>query len=116
MNVSWVKCGGGNWCPLETLNLDSVGDTAGVYIIWHSGNPGRVVRVGQGSPIKGRLSAHRSDKEILAYNKSGTLFVTWAAVPWNQRDGVERFLGDYWKPLVGSVFPDVQPIAVNSPW
>ena len=115
MNVSWVKCSGGNWCPLETLNLDSVGDTAGVYMIWHSGNPGRVVRIGQGV-IKDRLSAHRNDKAILAYNRLGTLHVTWAAVSWSLRDGVERHLADTWKPLVGSAFPDVQPIAVNSPW
>jgi hypothetical protein len=116
MNISWVKCVGGNWCSLETLNLDSVGDTAGVYIIWHEGNPGQVVRIGQGDPIQGRLSAHRNDKEILAYNKKGALRVTWASVPWHQRDGVERHLADTWSPLVGSAFPNVLPIAVNSPW
>ena len=117
MQVTWIKCGGdGHWCSLEDLNLDGIGDTAGVYIIWHEGNPARVVRVGQGNPIKDRLSAHRSDKEILAYNKKGTLRVTWAAVPLAQRNGVEMYLADHWTPLVGDVFPDALPIAVNSPW
>lgn len=116
MNVTWVKCIADNWCPLETLKLEGLGDTAGVYIIWHDGNPGRVVRLGQGAPIQNRLSAHRNDKAILAYNKIGTLRVTWAAVPWNLRDGVERYLAETWKPLVGSAFPDVPQIAVNSPW
>jgi hypothetical protein len=116
MNVTWVKCGNGeNWCPLETLNLDSVSDAAGVYIIWHEGNPGRVVRVGQGSPIKNRLSKHRNDNEILYYGRNGTLRVTWASVSWSQRDGVERYLAETWHPLVGEAFPDVMPIAVNSP-
>jgi len=100
---------------LETLQLDGIGDTLGVYIIWHEGDPGRVVRVGQGV-IKDRLSEHRNNKAILAYNKVGTLRVTWAAVPAKQLDGVERHLADTWNPLVGSAFPDVQPIAVNSPW
>lgn len=117
MQVDWVKCGnGGNWCPLEQLDLDSVGDVGGVYIIWHEGNPGRVVRLGQGDPITGRLSAHRNDKAILAYKKFGTLRVTRASVPSHLRDRVERHLADTWSPLVGDAFPDVLPLAVNSPW
>ena len=116
MQVSWVKCGnGGNWCPLETLDLETVGDVRGVYIIWHEGNPGRVVRVGQGI-IKDRLSAHRNDSGITLYSVHGTLRVTWASVPLNQRDGVERYLAETWHPLVGAAFPDALPIAVNSPW
>lgn len=118
MNVIWVKCGtdsNPNWCPLETLNLDSIGEALGVYMIWHEGNPGRVVRLGQGN-IKDRLCAHRNDKAIVAYNKVGTLRVTWAAVSWQFLDGVERYLANTWPPLVGSAFPDVLPIVVNSPW
>jgi hypothetical protein len=117
MNVAWKTCGDdSHWCSLETLDLDSVGDAAGVYIIWHEGNPGKVVRIGQGAPIKDRLSTHRKDKKITAYNKQGTLRVTWASVPSYQRDGVERYLADKWSPLVGEAFPDAEPIAVNSPW
>ena len=117
MQLKWVRCGDdGHWCSLESLNLDGLGETAGVYIIWHEGNPGRVVRVGQGSPIKDRLAAHRSDQRILAYKKTGTLRVTWASVSWADRDGVERYLADQWSPLIGDSFPDVEPIAVNSPW
>jgi len=116
VNVNWIKCKADNWCPLETLNLETMDDTAGVYVIWYEGTPGRVVRIGQGAPIKDRLSAHRNDKAILAYNKLGTLRVTWAAVSWQYRDGVERYLADTWPPLVGSAFPGVLPIAVNSPW
>jgi len=100
VQVDWVKCGnGGNWCPLETLDLESMGDVGGVYIIWHEGNPGRVVRVGQGGPIRSRLSAHRNDTQILAYRNNGTLRVTWASVSLNQRDGVERYLANTWNPL-----------------
>ena len=115
-SVKWTKCGNGlDWCPLERLNLESV-TGAGVYIIWHDGNPGRVVYVGQADPISSRLSSHRNDPRILKYNQVGTLRVTWAAVPANQRDGVERFLANEWNPLVGSAYPSVQPLVVNSPW
>jgi hypothetical protein len=111
--LNWVKLTTGAWCPFETVNLSNV-STMGVYIIWHAGNPGRVVRVGQGD-ISYRLTAHRKDKTVLAYGSYG-LLVTWAYVPANQRDGVERYLAETWSPLVGDRFPYVPAIAVNSPW
>lgn len=115
MDVTWIKCGNGaSWCPLEDVNLENVTAT-GVYMIWHAGNPGRVVRLGQGN-IKDRLTAHRNDPDILAYKQFGKLYVTWASVPWSQLDGVEKYLSDTWPPLVGAAFPAAIPIAVNSPW
>ena len=115
LQLSWIKCGAEKyWCPLETVNLTEV-TAHGIYIIWHEGNPGRVVRIGQGD-IADRLEAHRNDDEILGYESSGTLRVTWAAVSAAQRDGIERYLADQWTPLVGENFPNVNPIAVNSPW
>lgn len=114
LQLKWIKCGDdGHWCSLEQLNLDM--KTEGVYIIWHEGNPGQIVRVGQGD-VAERLEEHRNNLEILAYRETGTLRVTWAAVSAAQRDGVERYLADQWPPLVGDVFPDAAPIAVNSPW
>ena len=118
MTVVWGTCGDdSHWCNLKTLNLNSHPfERKGVYIIWHEGNPGRVVRVGQGD-LAGRLEAHRNDSEILQYAKRGTLRVTWAIVPHQgQRNGIERYLADYWKPLIGEHFPNVAPIAVNSPF
>jgi hypothetical protein len=117
LNLTWKTCGDdGHWCSLEALDLDSVGETAGVYIIWHEGNPGRVVRIGQGDPIQDRLSAHRNDPKVTKYRSTGKLRVTWASVSSIYRDGVERHLANLWNPLVGDAFPNVLPIAVNSPW
>jgi hypothetical protein len=114
LTVNWVKLQSGDWCKLATVNLDNV-TSEGVYIIWHTGNPARVVYVGQGV-VKDRLGAHRNRQEITKYANNGTLHVTWASVPAAQRNGVERFLADKWGPLVGDAHPDVTPIAVNSPW
>jgi hypothetical protein len=115
LTVNWIRCGdGANWCPFDTVDLSKV-TVSGVYMIWHEGNPGRVVRVGQGD-IASRISAHRNDKNITGYRQSGTLRVTWAAVPANQQNGVEKYLADKWSPLVGDRHPDAVPIAVNSPW
>lgn len=116
LSVKWITCGSdGHWCSLENLDLSTASEN-GVYIIWHEGKPGRVVYVGQGAPVGDRFGAHRSDKRITAYKQHGTLRVTWASVPATQRDGVERYLADKWSPLVGDAHPNVQAIAVNSPW
>ncbi len=115
LNLNWIKCDEDRqWCPLESVNLSGV-TANGVYIIWHDGRPSRVVRVGQGD-IAARLKEHRDDPKILTYNKQGTLRVTWATVSAAQRDGVERYLADRWAPLIGDVFPDAEPLAVNAPW
>ena len=115
ITLKWLKCGDdGHWCQLERLNLNTVTEH-GVYIIWNEGNPGQVVRVGQGD-VADRLSAHSGDTHITKYAVNGTLRVTWASVPAHQRDGVERYLADKWNPLVGEAFPDVAPLAVNSPF
>jgi len=116
ITLNWRRCGNdGHYCPLEKLNLTSISASTGVYVIWHAGNPSRVVRVGQGN-IAERLGAHRSDQDVLAYRQSGKLLVTWAAVPAHQIDAVERYLADTWKPLIGDAFPDVEPLEVNSPF
>lgn len=114
LSLMWVKSKAGTWLPLETSQLSGVTD-GGVYVIWHGGQPSRVVRVGQGD-IADRLKCHRAEPKILAYRTSGTLFVTWASVSALQRDGVERYLADTWRPLVGDAFPNALPIPVNSPW
>lgn len=114
LTLTWIKCENGNWCNLERLNLETaVGE--GVYIIWHGGETPRVVRVGQGS-FSARFQVHRTNPQILAYKKRGDLFVTWASVQESYRNGVERYLSEKWNPLVGEAFPDVLPIAVNSPF
>ncbi len=112
--LMWVTDHDGGWCRLETVDLTDV-RTTGVYIIWHEGTPGRVVRIGQGD-IAERLTAERGDRDVLGCGKAGTLRVTWAYVPANQLDGIERYLVDQLMPLVGDGTRDVLPMAVNSPW
>lgn len=116
MNVIWNKCEQGSWCSLNKVDLahEHFNGMEGVYIIWHGGPTPKVVRVGQGV-IRDRLTAHRQDEEIQAYI-SLILYVTWASVDARSRDGVEAFLANTLKPLVGERFPDVVPISVNLPW
>jgi len=116
MKLHWNNCQGDVWCKLSTVNLShSHFDTMeGVYVIWHGGANAKTVKVGQGI-IRDRLTAHRIDANIQAY-ASLTLYVTWAQVGNQNRDGVEVFLGNRLAPLVAVRFPDVAPIEVNFPW
>ena len=119
LQLTWVTCQGQGalqppvWCELNRLDLSTIRETDGVYVIWHGGNPGRVVRVGQGN-IANRLSAHRNDPQITAYARFGTLFVTWAAVPAAQLDGVERYPGDLLRPQVAGAFPQAGQVLLRA--
>lgn len=111
LTVSWIKSTTDTWLPLETVDLSGV-TARGVYVIWHEGQPARVVRLGQGN-IADRLRSHRTDTAITGFRARGVLRVTWASLPVAQWDGVERYLADRYSPLVGDAFPDVTPIPVN---
>ena len=113
--LDWHRCGGpGRWCSLSRVVLDGVEDE-GIYVIWHKGRPSRVISVGQGQVAR-RIAIERKDPGILFYERFGTLHVTWAAVPLRNRDGIERYLVEEWKPLVGGRMPKAKPIPVNPPW
>ncbi|MEG9862765.1 MAG: hypothetical protein V6Z81_09835 [Parvularculales bacterium] len=113
MELDWIKCQNNRWCSFERLKLNNL-DYDGVYVIFFESTLNTVVRVGQGN-IKERISAHRSDSEITKYAKY-KLLVTWARVANSDLNGVEAFLGDFWDPLVGDNYPDVEFIRVNSPF
>jgi hypothetical protein len=112
--VDWIKSKADTWLEFEAFDL-STANADGVYMIWHGGNPGHVVYVGQGD-VRSRLTAHRSNPTITQYRARGKLYVTWASVPAYQKDGIERYLANHWDPLVGDAHPQATPIAVNSPW
>ncbi len=113
INANWIKTTNGYWPSLKTVNLSMV-NQLGVYIIWYQGNPGRVIRVGQGDIAK-RLDEHRNNPQITVYEKFGELLATWAILPSHYFDGIETYLAQNYLPLVGTRFPDVPPIPVNTP-
>lgn len=116
MKLNWIKCSSNQWCSLQDVNLRNW-HVSGVYIIWHGGNPGRVVYVGESGDIADRLGSHRStNQDVLQYAHWG-LYVTWAEVAnYYDRLGLERYFADRYEPLVGVAYPDVVPIPANSPW
>jgi len=111
LHFRWAKTEANGWHALGSVDLKDA-RIYGVYVIWHEGDPGRVVCVGQGN-IRDRLQFHRRNPEVQKFGNHGNLRVMWAAVPAHQVDGVERYLADHLKPLIVDVRPDATPIAVN---
>ena len=116
MQLNWTRCKGDVWCKLNSVNLDHkhFNNRQGVYIIWHGGVNPEVVYVSQGN-IRQQLTKHRGDREIQQYESLG-LYVTWATVIEEHRNGVEAYLADKWLPKVGTNHPQAARIEVNSPW
>ena len=118
INPFWMKCDNNAWCLLESVDLSHkyYDNFEGVYIIWYWDNIGNpvTVRVGQGN-IRNRIAAHRRDPQIQRYAHL-SLLVTWTDVLPYSRNGVEAYLSKTLKPLVGSRFPDTEPIPVVPPF
>ena len=116
MQLNWTMCQGNVWCKLNSVNLKHAhfNNMQGVYIIWHGGLNPAVVYIGHGN-IKDRIAEHRRNPMIQKYDHLD-LYVTWATVHEHYRHGVKAYLADQWRPIVDTREPQVDPIAVNSPW
>lgn len=116
LHVHWVKSVGGDFLDLLRLDLSSSYFSMprkGVYVIWYTG-PAKatVIRVGQGN-IRDRLAALRSDPQITQFGSYGQLKVSWVTIDPQYFDGVEAFLYDYYKPVVGERRPVAKSIPVD---
>lgn len=112
--LQWAKNQEGGYYTLKGYNFSEI-KAVGVYHIWCVGN-GRKFNVRSGQGIIGaRLTAHKADPNIMRHAESGTLYVTWAVVPSLLLDRVERYLAEYYQPVEGDRFPDVEPLVVNLP-
>jgi hypothetical protein len=107
LKVQWVKSVGGDYLDLLRLDLKSTyfaTPLSGVYVIWYAGpSKAQVISVGQGN-IHDRLLARRADPQITQFSNQGQLKVSWVILdgqPQTVFDGVEAYLYDYYKPLVG---------------
>ena len=118
----WNENGEKDWYRLSDLVQEredifgEYGWPRGVYVIWRGDQNRTVIRVGQGY-ISDRLAHHSTDPTILQYAQGYDLYASWVVISdLNDRDGVERYLGNTLDPLVGMRFPNVTPLVVNAPW
>jgi len=99
----------------EKAGLAGIG---GIYAIWHGGLRPEWVSIGKSDDLAAAFRDLAGNEDIRNYNIRGGLFVSWALIRQDYRDGVLRFLNDSMNPLVpGPDAPgeDVTPIPVIGP-
>jgi hypothetical protein len=114
LQLEWAKTSNDEWHAFDSVELDGV-FVYGVYVIWTPGSlqstPSRTICVGQGS-IAERIRTHRTQFRVTEQGPG--LLVSWAAVSFQQAEGVEAFLIEQLRPLIKT--PSyATPIAVNLP-
>lgn len=114
-NLMWVKPTPTTWCRLLELDFDLI-RTYGVYVIWDSSAPSRVVRVGHGY-IGAEFRVCAADPRVKAYLEDGPLFATWAAADAFAAPRIHRYLADKLRPLVAEALAEnVVAIAARLPF
>ncbi|MBT3306991.1 MAG: hypothetical protein HN377_10975 [Alphaproteobacteria bacterium] len=119
-NVSWVTSPKGQF--YNFLNLDP-GDhglpgAAGVYVIWLGGRWPEWLFIGRTDDLSVSFEELQSNRDILRYDREGPLFVTWAEIRPEFRDGVVQYLNQVIPPVIPNPNPpdeDEPPIAVFPP-
>ena len=118
----WNEKGKKEWYRLSDLVREreeifgEYGWPRGVYVIWRGDQARTVIRVGQGY-ISDRLAHHSKDQNILQHTEGYDLYASWVVISdLNERNSIERYLGNTLIPLVGVNFPNVAPLVVNTPW
>ena len=116
MQVRWVKYESGEWCKLETVNLEQshFDEMSGIYVIWRGIPNRKYLYVGQGE-IKQRLYYHLGQFMQKGIDMS-KIYVTWASVHDEYKDGIESYLAYTLLPSMGKHHPRKPPIPVNLPF
>ena len=115
MQIDWVKETPDRWFRLDFVDLAKI-KTYGVFVIWKPGvariTPSVTILVGHGDVATSLLNA-RHDVAVSKHGRD--LLVTWAAVDILYVAGVEAYLVQQLRPLVGRKLPLASVHPVNIP-
>ena len=119
-NVSWVTSPKGQFYNFLNLEPEAIGlsGAAGVYIIWLGGRWPEWLFIERTEDFAMSFKELQSNQDILRYEREGRLYVTWAEIRPEFRDGVVQFLNQVIPPVIPSTNPpseDEPPIAVIPP-
>jgi hypothetical protein len=115
VRIDWVKENPDRWFRLDFVDLAKV-NCYGVFVIWKPGipqvTPSMTIQVGHGDIASSLLKA----RHAFAVSKHGRdLLVTWAAVDVLYVSGVEAYLVQQLRPLIGTRLPLAPMHPVNVP-
>ena len=114
MELQWQKHPAGHWSLLGEADLNGLGSSRGVFIIWRNGGAAKVSAVLYVG--RGRLKAELAECRRSPLFSAPLLRVTWAEVenP-HDLDGIATYLYQQLRPIWGEILSSEQPVAVNLP-
>ncbi|PCI41170.1 MAG: hypothetical protein COB46_04565 [Rhodospirillaceae bacterium] len=99
----------------EAYNLNGAG---GIYLIWHGGVRPEWVFAGASTDLATDLHDAGENAEISYYEQSGGLFVAWALIKPEFRQGAVKYMEEFFTTLVenpGSYGNNTQAVPITAP-
>ncbi len=119
-DVHWVTSPKGQYYNFLNLEIEDIGlsDAGGIFVIWLGGRWPEWLFIGRSDDLEISLGDLQSNRDILRYSREGHLYVTWAEIREEFRDGVVQYLNQIIPPTLPNPNPpdeDEPPIAVFPP-
>jgi hypothetical protein len=123
VDVLWQRDARGFYPRLLAFDAEELGLTGvgGVYVLWHRGQSPRWIYIGASNDLGQSIERARDAEDVLTFETHGRIYVTWAPIKPEFRDGVVNYLRSTMEPLVTDTLesdvsnPSAEPIAVLSP-
>ena len=111
--VQWSKNKNNEWSSLMYTDF-SLLLNSGVSIVWwyDNGNPPLILSIQKSGVLAIDIDKYRSNELVVSYLNP---LVTWAYIPSQYLNGVEKYLYDHYKPVIKQSLPKIDPIQVNLP-
>ena len=125
-NVGWVRSPKNRYYHFLNLEPEEVGlrGVSGVYVIWHAGLRPEWIYIDRSDDLAKAFREIRANREIIEFDRHGSLFVTWAQIRPEFQAGVVKYLNQVIPPIIGPLIDedaeededeDVAPITVFPP-
>lgn len=117
---AWARSPRGLFYRLVHLDPEAEGlsGIGGVLVVWHDGVRPEWVYVSAATDLAAAIHALADNADVMSYEVNGGLFVTWALLRSEHRDGAVAYLADRLRPAVranGHPSASVPVIAITPP-
>lgn len=118
VDVEWQRDERGYYYRLLRLHPAEAGlvGVGGVYVMWSRGVHPKWIHVGATGNLGEAIGWARDAQEVLAFEGRGSVYVTWAPIKADYRDGVAIYLKDKLSPELPQPFPPDHAKAEATPF
>lgn len=125
-DIGWMRSPKNKYYNFLNLEPEEVGlsGVSGVYVIWHGGLRPEWIYIDHTDNLAQTFEDLRGNREIIDFDRHGSLFVTWAEIRPEFQAGVVKYLNQVIPPIISPPVDedaeedeneDVDPISVFPP-